>query len=252
MRILDLAIKDLKQITRDRRAFIFLLLMPITFTFFFGWVFGSFGVSEDDPRLPIGWFSQDTDSILSNEMYSLLEASDAIRPEVVEKEDITKIAGRVQEGELAAAVLFPAGFMSETGSEETVKITLIADLFTPAGQTAANAVQAALTRLLGSDQMANISMKAFDELEGFEGEGETREYFDEGFKLAIQAWEQPPLGLQIVQLTGEGAEQEFNPYAQASPGMLIQFTVFGLINSASLLVIERKTKTKGRQKLYSA
>jgi ABC-2 type transport system permease protein len=94
--------------------------------------------------------------------------------------------------------------------------------------------------------MANISMKAFDELEGFEGEGETREYFDEGFKLAIQAWEQPPLGLQIVQLTGEGAEQEFNPYAQASPGMLIQFTVFGLINSASLLVIERKTKTLQR------
>ncbi len=246
MRILDLAIKDLKQITRDRRAFIFLLLMPITFTFFFGWVFGSFGVSEDDPRLPIGWFSQDTDSILSTEMYSLLEASDAIRPEVVEKEDITKIAGRVQEGELAAAVLFPAGFMPETGSAETVKITLIADLFTPAGQTAANAVQAALTRLLGSDQMANISMKAFNELEGFEGEGETREYFDEGFKLAIQAWEQPPLGLQIVQLTGEGAEQEFNPYAQASPGMLIQFTVFGLINSASLLVIERKTKTLQR------
>lgn len=246
MRILDLAIKDLKQITRDRRAFLFLLLMPITFTFFFGWIFGDIGSSDDDPRLPVGWISQDESNVFSDEMLNMLDGSEAIRPEVIETDDVTKIAERIQDGELAAAVLFPTGFTADPEAEETAKIRLIADLLTPAGQTAANAIQAELTRLLGSFQMAEISARVYTELGDIKQEDESKEYFDQAFKLALQSWKEPPLGLQIVQPTAEGSEQEFNPYAQASPGMLIQFTVFGLINSATLIVIERKTKTLQR------
>jgi len=36
MRILDLTIKDLKQLTRDWRSAVFLLVMPIAFTLMFG------------------------------------------------------------------------------------------------------------------------------------------------------------------------------------------------------------------------
>lgn len=246
MRILDVAIKDLIQTTRDRRAFLFLLLMPITFTFFFGWIFGNIGASEEDPRLPIGWISRDEANILSSELLSLLEASDSIRPEKIQGKDDDSGAKQVQEGEFVAVVLFPSGFTIDSELSEPVKITLIADLVTPAGQTAATAVQAALVRLLGSNQMAEISMNVYAEFEGFDSEVESKEYFDESFNLAIQAWDQPPLGLEIVQLSGEEAEQEFNPYIQASPAMLIQFAVFGLINSATLIVIERKTKTLQR------
>jgi hypothetical protein len=110
MRIFDLAIKDLKQILRDRRAFLFLLLMPITFTFFFGWVFGNIGTSDDDPRLPVGWISLDETNILGDELLSLLEVSDAIRPEVLQGEDAENAVSRVQENEIAAAIFFPAGF----------------------------------------------------------------------------------------------------------------------------------------------
>ncbi len=37
-----------------------------------------------------------------------------------------------------------------------------------------------------------------------------------------------------------------NPYNQASPGMIIQFAIMGLINSAQILVQERKTRTLQR------
>jgi ABC-2 type transport system permease protein len=246
MRIFDLAIKDLKQILRDRRAFLFLLLMPITFTFFFGWVFGYIGTSDDDHRLPVGWISLDETNILGDELLSLLEVSDAIRPEVLQGEDAENAVSRVQENEIAAAIFFPAGFSIGSEDEEPVKITLIVDQFTPAGQTATNAVQAALARLLGSIQIAEISTDTYQELEDFNQEEEREQYFESAFEMAIQAWEQPPLGLQIVHQSTDEVETEFNPYFQASPGMLIQFTVFGLINSATLLVIERKTRTLQR------
>ena len=37
-----------------------------------------------------------------------------------------------------------------------------------------------------------------------------------------------------------------NPYNQASPGILVQFAIFGLITSAQILVQERKTRTLQR------
>ena len=41
-RILDIAAKDLLQLLRDRKTFLFLLIMPILFTFLFGYAFGGF------------------------------------------------------------------------------------------------------------------------------------------------------------------------------------------------------------------
>ena len=246
MRFIDLAIKDLIQTTRDRNAFLFLLLMPITFTFFFGWVFGNIGTGEEDLRLPIGWISHDEANILGNELFSMLESSDTIRPESLQVDDADRAVQQVQEGELAAVVFFPSDFTSDPDISEPAKITLIADQVTQAGQTATTAVQAALTRLLGSIQIADISTNMYAEIEEFDSNLESQEYFNESLDLAIRAWEEPPLGLEVIHVSAEETEQEINPYNQASPGMLIQFTVFGLINSATLIVIERKTKTLQR------
>ena len=245
MRILALAVKDLKQTARDRNAFLFLLLMPITFTFFFGWIFGNIGSNDEDQRLPIGWISQDETSLVSVELFSMLEASDTIRPQVLQGEDFDGAARQVQEGELAAVVIFPSGLSLDPTISAPARITLVVDQVTQAGQTATTAIQTAISRLLGSNQMAAISTNVYTEIDGFDSDIESQEFFDESFSLAIKAWEQPPLGLEVIHLSEED-EQEFNPYFQASPGMLIQFTVFGLINSASIIVIERKGKTLSR------
>ncbi len=56
-RILDITFKDLMQLARDVKTFMFLLIMPILFTFLFGYAFGGFsgGNSELTPtsRLPV-------------------------------------------------------------------------------------------------------------------------------------------------------------------------------------------------------
>ena len=58
IRIFDIAWKDLMQILRDRKTFLFLLIMPIAFTLLFGFAFGGSGKTTD-PRLPVGYLDQD-------------------------------------------------------------------------------------------------------------------------------------------------------------------------------------------------
>lgn len=55
MRILSIALKDLQQITRDKRSLLFLIAMPIVFTLFMGFAYGSGTSTAADERLALGW-----------------------------------------------------------------------------------------------------------------------------------------------------------------------------------------------------
>ena len=82
MRVIDLALKDLLQVVRDWKAGLFLVAMPVLFTAFFGFIFSAGG--ESDPRLPVGLVDRDAGSALSTSLHGLLEASDVIRPVMLE------------------------------------------------------------------------------------------------------------------------------------------------------------------------
>ena len=255
MRVIDLALKDLLQIVRDRKSAFFLVVMPILFTFFFGLIFGS--SAEGDPRLPVGFVDYDQGGAISTSLHSLLEASDAIRPVLLEGDEADKAAESVREGDLAGAVIVPPGFGEQTlrlGSGQVLageepRLTVIVDSNTQAGQTASSAVQAATTRLLGAVETARLSAEAFEAQQGFENEAARRAYLDEALALASDAWLQPPLTVTVEQAVApaeEGEELSANVYSQSSPGMIVQFVVFGLNTSAMVLVLERKSRTLQR------
>ena len=50
MRVITLALKDIKQLFQSWQTAFFLLIMPVVFTLMFGFMFGGMGGSEDDPR----------------------------------------------------------------------------------------------------------------------------------------------------------------------------------------------------------
>ena len=58
-RILDIALKDLMQLSRDVKTFMFLLFMPIVLTLVFGFAFGGAAASGSDPRLPVAVIDKD-------------------------------------------------------------------------------------------------------------------------------------------------------------------------------------------------
>ena len=73
MRVIDLALKDILQIIRDKNTLLFLIAMPIVFTLFFGWIFGGNG-EDEDARLPVGIVDQDAGyGALSVQLIALLE-----------------------------------------------------------------------------------------------------------------------------------------------------------------------------------
>lgn len=246
MRVIDLALKDLLQIARDRRSALFLVAMPVVFTFFFGWITGGFA-GEEDPRLPVGFVDRDAAGALGAELQSLLEGSDAIRLVPLEGDSAQGSSRSVAEGDLAAAVILPAGFSQQVLDGSAPGLTMIADRGSQAGRTAVNAVEVALGRLKGIIQTARLSLEAMEARGSLEGEAARRAYFEEALARAAEAWRRPPLTV-AVERSGTTVEEGggFNSFGQSSPGMIVQFAVFGLTTSSMVLVLERRSGALGR------
>jgi ABC-2 type transport system permease protein len=241
MRIIDLARKDLSQILRDRKVAAMLVLMPIGFTIFFSMLFGGAG-AQTDPRLPIGWIDHDIGSV-QPPLWHLLQSSDAVRPVVLDDQGAQAAAEQVRDGQLAAAVTVPAGFAQLLWTGQPAKLQVIVNENSAAGQTAHNAIDVAVARLMGAVESARLSAQAFEAQAGFADDAARQAYLEEALSLAVDAWQDPPFTLAVQQATaaaGEGQEN-FDGNAQASPGLLVQFAIWSLIMSGSTVVVERTT-----------
>jgi ABC-2 type transport system permease protein len=254
MRMIDLLLKDMIQLIRDWKAATFLVVMPIAFTLFFGFLFG--GTSgEEDPRLPVGFLDQDGGTVLSVHLLTLMDASDAIRPVELEDADVDEAEKKVGDEELTAVVIVPAGYSErvlrpssgQVLAGEDVRLTVIVDMDTAAGATARSGVQTAVTRLRGAVRAAQLSAEALVAQGGTADEAFLQLTLDR----AVEAWGEPPLTVTATQ-SGVMSEDEgeatmaANPYAQSSPGMMVQFSIAGLIGAASILVLERKSRSLQR------
>ncbi|MGD8398139.1 MAG: ABC transporter permease [Anaerolineae bacterium] len=242
MRIFDLARKDLVQIIRDWKSALFLVVMPVLFTFFFGFIFAP-GDADADSRLPVGLADMDPSGVLGAHLHDLLAGSDVVRPVALDDTEEAAIDEQVRGGDLAAAVVVPAGLSAQALAGESPQLTVIADQATTAGQTAHSGIDTAVSRLMGAVSTARISAEQYAGARGFAGEAAREAYLQEAVALAIDEWQQPPLRVATEQATGAAGAGEDTPggFAQSSPGMMVQFAIFGLITSAMVLVLERKT-----------
>lgn len=240
MRILDLARKDLSQILGDWKSGLFLLVMPLLFTLFFGFVMGSGSAAkaEIDPRLPVGVINQDGGR-LATSLETLLEDSEVIRPVLLEASDREQADKMVEDGDFAAVVIIPPGYTDQLLADQPVMLDVIMKQGQPAGQTVSRALETGTGRLSGAVEAAHISKSANPQSD-----------LEKSLAQAISAWQEPALTVTVVQATGRRTEAEegtaVSGYAQASAGMMVQFSIFGLITSAMVLVLERKSGTLQR------
>ena len=236
LRVLDITSKDLLQILRDRKIFMFLLIMPITFTLLFGYAFGGFGGGSSDPRLPVGFINADG-SWLSRKLGDLLSGSEVIRLDEYPSSQLSQLEGLVADEKLAAAVVIPARYGQTTLEGKTARVILIGDTSTPTGTTVKSAVFTAANRLDGAVHTALIMERvAGDEMP-----------FDYAFEQTLSAWEDPPIRVTETTSsaidTNNGRNQSL---AHTSPGMMLQFAIAGLLTSAQIIVSERKSRSLQR------
>ncbi len=236
IRIFDIALKDLLQLSRDFKTFMFLLIMPIVFTFLFGYAFGGFGGDDSDSRLPVGYISQD-DSWITDELHDLLADSEVIRLEenfFLSPSDLEQL---VADGDLAAAVIVPDGYGRAVLKNKTIRLTVFADTGTQAWTTIEAELLTVASRVDGAVRTASI-------LEQMKLEGVPFEY---AFEQTLSAWDEPPITINETSspaIKKEGGKN--NPLAHTSPGMMLQFAIAGLLTAAQVIVTERKSRTLQR------
>lgn len=236
IRIIDITLKDMLQMARDRKIFMFLLVMPIIFTLLFGYAFGGFGGGNSDSRLPVGYLAED-ESWLTDELHSLLRDSDVIRLEEYAANRRAEMEKSVVDENLAAAIIVPTGYGHTILGGKNAKLILIGDTSTPVGTTVKSAVLTAANRLDSSVRTAII-------LEAAAGD---QVPFDYAFDQTLAAWEQPPI--TVEETTSSAIEEETNgnmSLAHTSPGMMLQFAIAGLLTSAQIIVSERKSRSLQR------
>jgi ABC-2 type transport system permease protein len=238
-------INDLRQLVRNWMTPVFLVAMPIGFTLFFGLIFSGTGGGED-PRLPVGFVDQDGGSILSTHLFDLLDASSAIRP-VTSDEAIARVEKKVGDEDLAAAVIVPVGYSEQVLAGEDVALTVIVNGGTATGSAAKGAIQTAVTRLRGAVETAHLSAEALEAQDKSADES----FLVSALDKAIEAWREPPLTVVATQ-SGVAAEEDEEPsvmgtsYGQSSPGMMVQFSISGIIGAAQIIVLERKSRSLQR------
>jgi ABC-2 type transport system permease protein len=245
MRVLDLAIKDLRQITRDWKSFLFLLVMPIAFTLLFGFAFG--GDNTADPRLPIGLADEDA-SALSGQLVAMLAASKVVRIDI-ENTTASELQEQVADENIAAAVLIPDGFSDSLLEDDPLPVTIVGSGQT--GFTIEDEVQTRTARLKSAVQAANLSVETAVEHDLLPAESNRQAHFDAAFAAALAAWESPPVTIRHDEssaLADEAQENNSNysVFAHSSPGMMAQFAIAGLIGAAGILVVAKKTKSVQR------
>jgi ABC-2 type transport system permease protein len=232
-RIFDITVKDLTQILRDRKTFMFLLLMPILFTIFFGLAFSGSGKGPGDSRLPVGYLDLDNGTY-SQHLKNMLTGSTVIRLDEDTTRSETDLNQLVADEELAAVLIVPAGYSQSVEGGAPLKLTFIADPSNPSASTIESEVMAATNRLMSAVRTAQIV-------------GQTTSAFTPAFEQALAAWQDPPV--QVVSTSSAAIKMQDDKTLSAthtSPGMMLQFAIAGLITAATVIVNERKTRSLQR------
>jgi len=232
MSILNLAQKDLMQMLRDRKSFLFLLIMPIAFTIMFGFAFSGAASGNKDSRLPVGLVNLDSGSGLSQDLVSSLEGSTVVRLETGNEADLQK---QLTEKKLSAVLLIPSGFADSLAGSSPKTLTVWADTASTDGYSAKNEIDVYASRLGNAVKTAKVLAP----------QGGTA--FETILQDSMKSWQTPPVSISedvaapAASETGTMSAQE-SAFAHSSPGMILQFAVAGLLTCAQVIVNERKNR----------
>jgi ABC-2 type transport system permease protein len=236
IRILDLAFKDLLQLSRDFKTFMFLLIMPVLFTFLFGFAFGGFGGGDSDSRLPVGYLSQDRHWV-TDSLHELLSKSEIIRLDEDTFRSASDLDQLVADGDLAVAIIVPEGYGKALLKGKEARLIVITDPNTSAWTTVEAELLSIASRLDNAVRTASV----------IENTGLEEIDFHYTFKQSLSAWDEPPIAIQ--ETTSQALQNSKNgngAMTHTAPGMMLQFAIAGLLTAAQIIVAERKSLTLQR------
>jgi ABC-2 type transport system permease protein len=260
--------KDLILFVNDKRALLLTLMMPIILAAFFGYLFGGSG-KQEAAKIALGVVQQDS-HLISKNIVAGLQAETALNVKLLPLEEAQAL---VRKGKLSVAVILPAGFGEAAGASLFNAKTKpeLSLLFDPSQ----NAMLAMVKGMLTQQVMQSVSAEMFSgqsggrfvddslaQLAQKQGKGEVVSQdqalveFLTSYKklqssqtvLGEQAnTSKPPTGLSMPFTTREQAlvasdsqNGQYNGYAHAFAGMIVQFILFMAIDAGISVLLARK------------
>ena len=238
-RILTLARKDLLETRRDRLSALFIIVMPLAFTTFFGLLFG--GGSD---RLPLALHDADGGP-QARQLIAALQRSDAVR---LVRKNAADFEPWMADGRAAAGLLIPAGFSKAVATGRQAQLTIVSKEGTSGAMALTSEVRAAAGRVVAAERAASVGVDealARMRLGPDTGEAVKAAVLPAARAAAAQAMDRPAVTIRTVQ-AGAAAGQIPNSFVLSSPGMMVNFIMFSLTTAGIALIIERQNGTLRR------
>jgi ABC-2 type transport system permease protein len=216
---------------------LYFLILPIFFTVVLA---GGTG-GPQDPRVVLAVVDQ-AGTPLAADLLSVLEQSDAVRPELVtldRAEDL--FSGR----ERAAVLIIPAGFDMAHLEQGEAQLELRQLPNSMNALIAARAVAAAGQRTGSAAAIAASSVAEAERIQPFESDSARQAYFAAALEQAQAQMAQAPD--RVAEAEGTTVEEiDYDPRANSSAGQLITWVFIPLIGIAALFAYERQKGTLRR------
>jgi ABC-2 type transport system permease protein len=236
-----LARKDLLETARDKLSFIFILVMPLAFTLFFGLLFG--GGSEME-KLPLAVWDADGGAA-ARQLVAALDETSVVRVVVKQGDELETW---MADERAAAGLIIPDGYSAAVAAGEKAALTIVSTQGSSGAATAASEVRT----LAGKQVTVELASRAAAEAvwstrsmpQGAQ-DGVVASSAAEARPVVAAALASPAARTKVVE-AGAAAGQTPSGFVLSSPGMMVNFIMFSLLTAGIALIVERQNGTLQR------
>lgn len=238
-KVLVIAWNDVRIELADRSSLIFLVMLPLVFTFILATALGGAGGGASresgsaDKRFVLPVVDEDH-SRLSGALLDALQVSSVVRP--VPRTQ-AEAAGMLKDQRLSVLTI-PAGFEAALTSAKPAEVRFRRAQGDAGMLAAEQAVEEAAGQLSGEVGAALASAAEAERVRPFESDAARQAYFEQGLGMARQLLSNPPATIKMTSAP-EARQPEANAFQQSSAGQLVTWVMITLVGVAEVLVNER-------------
>ena len=251
-RIAAIVIHNLRLVAADRTALIWLLAMPVAFTFFTGLVFrgGGSSASPEDVTYYVTVMNLDTGP-RGAELIDAVEADGRIgvtREEPVRDGlDRDRIRQMVEEGDRSSALIVPPGFSDSLAAGRQVSLEFVRNPERLNPHKTREAIDMVVSRMNVSESAGILAVEARTELRGEPTPELADALAEKARTFADSSWDPPPVTVAVETLgRREETKAVVMGFAHSSPAMALMFVLLNGLMMSTALVEERRERTLRR------
>lgn len=217
---------------------LFFIVLPLVFTFLLA---GGTPSGDEDPRIVL-MVADEANTAISQQMIGELEASTAVRPEVVSRAEAQSL---FDDRRADVVLIIPAELDLVSIQNGSAKVEFLQQPNNMNATVAERAVSTAIRRVSSAISAAQNAVQQRESIQPFTSETERQSYFEASLELAQTLQNDAPERVTVTEGTTED-QVEYDPRANTSAGQLITWVFIPLFGISALFAYERQQGTLRR------